>query len=125
MRKPKKKHDYSDVIYFHITGVPRNTKKMVNLDRNDLGIEQSTLIKTIVENHYKSFPFTEHPNYIGEGLNTKSDRFNVTNIPARLKKIIKKDCKQKGVSESDLLKFIIDIHYQKNPLNFNPYFLED
>jgi hypothetical protein len=49
----------------------------------------------------------------------------VTNVPKQLKRTIAQDRKQKGITESALVKGILDDYYQKNPLVINPHFLED
>lgn len=48
-----------------------------------------------------------------------------TNVPRQLKMTLTQDRKQKGITESALVKHIIDKHYQQNPLIINPHFLED
>jgi hypothetical protein len=51
--------------------------------------------------------------------------FHVTNVTRQMKKTINQDRRQKGISESALIKSIIDQHYQLNPLRINPAFLEE
>lgn len=49
----------------------------------------------------------------------------VSNVPKHLKDTVKQDCKQQGIAESALVKYIIAEHYRRNPLIINPHFLED
>lgn len=49
----------------------------------------------------------------------------VRNVPRQMKLTISQDRKQKGISESALIKNIISSHYENNPLRINPHFLED